>query len=92
MYAYGYINHHPQLKIRTNLPRMTYMVKMMLVLRYMLLSTAVVGDLGMVLLIFSLLSSWPTNAQSELFPYLDSDTVNQLDVSFQNLLLVWLAR
>jgi nitrate reductase NapE component len=34
---------------------MTYMVMMMLVLRYMLLSLIVVGDLGLVLLMFNLL-------------------------------------
>jgi hypothetical protein len=55
MYTYGYINHCPQLKIRTDLPGMTYMVRMMLVLTYMLLSMAVAGDLGMVLLMLSLL-------------------------------------
>jgi hypothetical protein len=45
MCAYMYMNHHPQLRVRTNLPGMTYMVMMTLVPRDMLLSLVVVGYL-----------------------------------------------
>jgi hypothetical protein len=51
MCAYVYINHHPQLRVRTNLPGITYMVMMMLVLRDMLLSLVVVGDMDLILVV-----------------------------------------